>query len=293
MDFSLLISASPSSMLETGVEYPVKAALNDTEKTQVKSEKAMMATEIQRVYYINDADKARNDFMQKQMTKASLGIHANDIPFERFRATPASQVQGKYETTFSNGKIASYVASYSDAAKYHTVANYLSHAKLLEKIGEEIYDDRPILILEDDAQLKEHWMTSVDSAFETMPEDWDILKIGYWGGKKDEDHVDRANVHRACCYSDPGDHYQGNQAYLVKPSAIPKIMKALKKRPVADFDKVMLMAPQGKEQDLNTYALGESMTEHAEVGKSGRQMNFREQKMARVLDNIEEMAAQA
>merc|ERR1719387_1089834 len=157
-------SPAPSSMLETGVEYPVKASLNATEKAQVKSEKAMMATEIQRVYYINDADKSRNDFMQKQMTKASLGIHAKDIPFERFRATPASQVQDKHE---------------------------------------------------------------------------------------------KADVHRACCYSDPGDHYQGNQAYLVKPSAVPKIMKALKKRPVADFDKVILMAPAGKEQDLNTYALGD------------------------------------
>ena len=48
---------------------------------------------------INNADKARYDFMQKQMTKVTTGIVSNDIPYERFKATSLSEVQGKHETT--------------------------------------------------------------------------------------------------------------------------------------------------------------------------------------------------
>merc|ERR1719324_934788 len=121
------------------------------------------------------------------------------------------------------------------------------------------------------------------------------LRIGYWGAKKGEDKVSDTGgkIYKACCYSDTGDYYQGNQAYLVRPSSVPKIMKALKQRPVADFDKVILMAPENMEQDIHTYAIDTSVADHAEVGKPSKVLNAREAKMAKVLDNIEAMAASA
>merc|ERR1719231_895498 len=201
-----------------------------------------------------------------------------------------SEVKGKHETLFSNGRLASYVASWSDAPKHATIANYLSHAKVLQKINEEIYDDRPVLVLEDDAELHDNWQKEIEEALNKVPKDWELLKVGYWGNKKAEDKVND-KIYKACCYSDSGDHYQGNQAYLVKPSSVPAIMKALKKRPVADFDKVTLMGPDGEHQDIKTYAIDMSITDHnQEVGKALRKLNVREEKMAKVIDNIQKMA---
>merc|ERR1719160_2035949 len=131
-------------------------------------------------------------------------------------------------------------------------------------------------------------MQEAEAALKSVPQDWEILKLGYWGGKKSDD-----KIYKACCYSDTGDHYQGNQAYLVRPSSVPAILKALKQRPVADFDKVILMAPENMEQDIHTYAIDTSVTQHAQVGKPSKVLNAREAKMAKVLDNIEKMAASA
>ena len=90
---------------------------------------------------------------------------------------------------------------------------YLSHVKVWEHILK--HDNEIVLVLEDDAKLPENFLSEVNDNVKYIPNDWDIILLGYLC-KKCYEFQKYKEVER----------FQLTHAYLIKKTAIVKMMNS-------------------------------------------------------------------
>lgn len=217
-----------------GKKTLVNAALSLSRK------RGQRPVEWKKIYYINldDAVDRKNRLMQ------DLSTWSQGIPIQRFPAINRAQAKTFNMSHFTDQGFAKYVNNYGEKSKWGTVAVYLSHASLLEKIhredpqGEGLY-----VILEDDAKLlhNDWWKRHVETLIQDrkVPEDWDMLKIGFWGSTRCQDFVSEEVLEANApgwSLKDGTNLYGGNVAYIVRPKSVPVILEQLRGQDVHDID---------------------------------------------------------
>jgi len=220
------------------------------------------APTIKKIFYINvEQDEERKEWMEKQLSRKM-----NPVAFERFGAVPVANLTKTDEERwdFSDAGIAPYLDDMKKADRQATKSVYYSHAKLLKHIlnisdpkSDDIY-----MIMEDDVGLDPFWHRKLTKAMATLPKDWDIARIVYWGAKRCQDKVPGTEdwyEARGPDMSEDGltNMYAGNQAYLVRPKSLPDILEQLRAMPVMDFDGAVGSAHK---EGHNTTASGDDIS---------------------------------
>jgi hypothetical protein len=112
----------------------------------------------------------------------------------------------------------------------------LSHLALWESIamGRLKNEDR-ILILDDSARPRQHWVDALEKLAAGIPKDWDLISLGWWGSSRDSDSVGDGSANRVNppfrvakdgkweCY------YGGAHARLVRGRVVKKMVVAMSK----------------------------------------------------------------
>jgi len=219
----------------------MRQSLADPEK--IKKETKMDTTtnvEWKKIYYINlDQSVDRKNKLMYHSDKWT-----NGIPLERYPAFTRQRAKEFNISHFTPKGIAGYMEEvWGDGGKWGTTAVFLSHVTLLEKIWKEDPNGEGLyVILEDDAEVGDpDWKNKVENMFrqKKVPEDWDMLKIGYWGAKRCQDYVsDEILEARAPGFSPDGKEafYGGNVAYIVRPKSVPMILEQLRGSELYDVD---------------------------------------------------------
>merc|ERR550514_2424491 len=106
-------------------------------------------------------------------------------------------------------------------------------------------DDDLYVIMEDDTFLDNTWKMRLQQLIHNTPDDFDMLKLGYWGNRHCIDRVNKF-VYQANgpTYSNDQLFYQGNSGYVVKRGSMRKILANLKEKEIMDIDGAFLTSPQ-------------------------------------------------
>lgn len=101
--------------------------------------------------------------------------------------------------------------------------------------------EKPYLVLEDDAQLVDGWQPKLKEIVRNTPNDWNLIRIGYWGDRRCSDSVNNFVLQvNHPSYENGKYFYQGNTGYLVRPKMIPALLQALYDSDVQDVDGALM-----------------------------------------------------
>lgn len=240
-----------NGMLTTkAVELKQCASCDEQENSPMTKEKVKW----EKIFYLN---LPRSE-LRRGHIEAQLSQKAYRIPYERFVGTDPNQAQKVNLTQFSDKGLAQYVKDMSEREKWGTVGTYVSHLRLLK----HIHDIDPegvglYVIMEDDITLDEGWKRHLEKVLWSggVPEDWDILKFGYWGGTRCQDRIGGVYMARNPTQAESGAQlYNGNLGYIVRPKSIPAILEQVRGIEVFDVDGVLT-------------SLGNEFTTNAEDGR--------------------------
>lgn len=237
------------------------------------SEKNAEKMSVRKIYYINTQQDDERDIhmrdlfanLTQEYTALGQNPHYNLPPVERFQAVTRGDVQ-KHKVNlkaYSSGQEHEYMKKYLDVTRDVTKAIWLSHAKVLEHIDQESrkkkmksHDDDVYVVLEDDTFMDTNWNKRLQQMIQHTPEDWDMLKLGYWGNRHCIDKVNKF-IYQANgpTFSNEKLFYQGNSGYAVKRGSLKKILANLKSKRIMDIDGAFLTSPQDcKEDCIKVYA---------------------------------------
>merc|ERR1719498_1261801 len=86
------------------------------------------------------------------------------------------------------------------------------------------------LVLEDDTILKAHFSSVLRALWKHVPMDWDVVRIGFHGSGHDADKLNRY-VYKPKATT--AGLYPGLQGYVVAPSTLPRVLRALTEARIA------------------------------------------------------------
>jgi len=228
--------------------------------------------ELKGIYYINLKSSALRRGRISNLVKMTA---PKNMMIERYEAVGKSTAQAANIKEFTEHGMADYLAkTYQGGSLWATVGVYLSHARLLKKIGEEHKNatNEMYLILEDDAILQPDWHAKFMKILPSVPKDWDMLRIGYGtdSNLRCEDKINNDWYENRAPTRNKGNDkgfYVGNTAYLVRPQAIPTILKQLSSMPLLDVDGTMI----SKENGMRVYGVADPLVWHGNgLGLSDR-----------------------
>lgn len=196
--------------------------------------KEQPAPRISRAVYINLRwDARRRDWMERQFDR--LRRQGSRFAVERVAAVEADEVRAnpRFEAVRQRG---------FNPTKYPNVEGLwgvagcqLSHVAVLRKLREEapaLLARREVwLVLEDDAQLPDNLEAAWERLWPFVPEAWDVLRLGWFGGSTCRGRVnDRLDL---ALWSDPPPSgpcsYCGSHAYVVNPASVDKVLHRLER----------------------------------------------------------------
>lgn len=194
------------------------------------------------IYFINlDKSVDRKEFMLKQLNTTAHGYHA-----EKFAARNRSFA--KLKLTPSNKQ--EYTVNKENRwAGTGTIATYLSHRHMLEKIAQHKDSRAVFIVLEDDAVLTDGWVEETMCQIKQLPADWDLFKFGYWplpNARWAYDHScsggirQRAYNKYTCNQRAFALEWMGNLGYAVRPAGAAKAIEHLREVPIMDVDGAMM-----------------------------------------------------
>merc|ERR1719428_649770 len=129
-------------------------------------------------------------------------------------------------------------------------------------------DDDLYLIMEDDTFFDEKWKMRLLQLLHNTPDDFDMLKLGYWGNRHCEDRVNKF-------------FYQGNSGYIVKRGSIKKILAALKEKDLMDIDGAFLTSAQDCTKNcLKVYAAAGSKQVISDINLGTMRVPTKKNKMS-------------
>jgi len=186
-------------------------------------------------------------------------------PVERFQAVTRDDITHNKVNLkeYSTGEENEYMKGYVEVTRDVTKAIWATHTKALQKIDQDSRkkklkskDDDLYLILEDDSFMDYQYKMRLQQMIHNTPDDFDMLKLGYWGNRHCIDQVNKF-VYQANgpTFSQDQLFYQGNSGYVVKRGSIRKILENLKKKDIMDIDGAFLSSPQDcQENCIKVYA---------------------------------------
>jgi len=191
-----------------------------------------------------------------------------------YKRRPAiDRERAKAEVTKLNYTFDDRVTKLPEPVKWGTVACYLSHLELVTSLlRHRSSQSEPVMIMEDDFEFPEGWDVHFASAWRHLPEDWEIFKPCYWGGSRESDLVN-SFVAKAKA---PG--YMGTCGYIVRPSALGKVLRVLQtvgKSALDDVDVVLLKS------DVITYVPRSAVILHKNGFSDRLQDHAKERKLQR------------
>jgi GR25 family glycosyltransferase involved in LPS biosynthesis len=225
-------------------------------KKREASTQLSKAAPLKKIYFINrDADHMRYAHMKTQCKKAS------GVPCEKFKAVEATKIPEMDLKQVSSGNLADWLASRKGSGKNVFAAIYSSNYKVLEKILEEAGPDSEDLymVLEDDSILVPDWKASLKEVLSHTPDDWELLKVGYWGEQRCQDKVNKfvsALQYPSVDKQALGEKhfYSGNTGYVLKTKSIPKILSVLKEHSIGAVENAW-MYPTSKGNQVISYTV--------------------------------------
>lgn len=138
------------------------------------------------IYYINtDKEAERRVHMETQAEKARMQMH-------RFKAIDRHSVSlGEFDDKYVLRQGLAKELLEPDREKDHvrnaTVACYMSHTQLLEKLQSTMGPSNVAVVLEDDVEIPHNWLHLVKKALDCAPKNWSLLKVSGWGYNRDTD----------------------------------------------------------------------------------------------------------
>jgi GR25 family glycosyltransferase involved in LPS biosynthesis len=241
-------------------------------KPQTSKEMAKFR-DVRKIVYINtQKNDDRDAHMQELFANISMNLMAEgkdpkyNLPeVERFQAVTRDDIQKKKIdlSLYSSGKEHAYMLKYPTVTREVTKAIWTSHAKALENLDAQSRkkkmhssDDDLYLIMEDDTFFDDKWKSRLQQLVHNTPDDFDMIKLGYWGNRHCVDRVNKF-IYQANgpTFSNDKLFYQGNSGYAVKRGSIKKILAALKEKDIMDIDGAFLTSAQDcSENCLKVYA---------------------------------------
>jgi len=234
---------------------------------------------LKKIFYINlEESKER----RKHVTMMLDSVLHGSIAVERWPAVAAETLRdedwfGKkssYETYLQRG-VNPELLTYSPHLRWGSIGCYLSHVKLLENIA-SFEDDGLYMVIEDDVAIDPNFRKSLEHCLEEVPQDWDVLRIGWWGLRRCQDQItDKLFLARSPfdipkkenqtksllerlstipLIMRPSDNfYAGTQGYLTTPSRARKVLKWVEGQNIDNIDN-LLMTTDGVEPSIRVYA---------------------------------------
>jgi len=218
--------------------------------------------DVRKIVYLNvNKDDDRDIHMQDMFANITEQLVAKGLdasfalpPVERFQAVTRDDITGNKVNLneFSTGNEHEYMKGYIDVTREVTKAIWATHTKALQKIDQDSRkkklhstDDDLYFIMEDDTFMDSQWKMRLQQMIHNTPDDFDMLKLGYWGNRHCLDQVNKF-VYQANgpTFSQDKLFYQGNSGYVVKRGSIRKILANLKTKDLMDIDGAFLSSPQ-------------------------------------------------
>jgi len=204
---------------------------------------------ISKIFYINLANStARREEMERV-----LGENADGVPFERFEAVTKEQglEQSPYKDIVQAQNVSSAFLSPNNSFRLPgAVACYMSHRFLLEHISRLPGDqDAVYVVLEDDVNVTKGWTERLASIWPSIPDNWDLLKLGYVGTEWPCDEIAQG-VYVAKLAGGKSrslgcnTNYLGTQTYAVSPRSAARVLKVLYNTEVRDIDSILCTGMQ-------------------------------------------------
>lgn len=192
-----------------------------------------------RVLYVNmDTSVDRNVHMQNML----FGYTGE---LERVPAVTVHHIKGgSYSHDIEKQGVHPYLLQLDRQLQERTIACWLSHTLLLQRLSVELRPDETALILEDDAILPSDWLEHIESAERSAPSDWTVLKLCGFGTTREEDVAANGWFYaHGPIYSNGTFFYGGSCGYLVSGRDVAKILQHILAQPIKDFDASLLMEP--------------------------------------------------
>jgi len=136
-----------------------------------------------------------------------------------------------------------------------TVACWLSHVSILERLVNELAPDETALMMEDDVIFPDGWVDRLQTYFQHAPEDWDLLKFCWYGHARSDDAVNEYWFHVTPPFNDGYGtfFYGGSCGSLVRGSSVRRVLQQLQTQPISHYDTNLLAAGAGL-KDFRMYA---------------------------------------
>eukprot|EP00300_Choanocystis_sp_HF-7_P033158 c45453_g1_i1.p1 GENE.c45453_g1_i1~~c45453_g1_i1.p1 ORF type:complete len:289 (-),score=37.19 c45453_g1_i1:49-915(-) len=193
-------------------------------------------------------------FHRKNATKVSRISDCDYDPAAASLAQGVAKMKSKYgldptDPTRPLSRTAAFVLSV-----------FLSHMTLYEQIYEDNSEDdsAAVLVLEDDCKLCENFNFRLAMALRALPEDWELVRLGFFGLSRPEDQIREGVFATKQPYWQENAtdvFYGGSHAVLLRVKFLPHILEVLKAKPLTDMDNLLTAFP-----DIRAYAFGKDFS---------------------------------
>jgi len=217
------------------------------------------APKVSKVIYINMKwDRARRNFMEHQLRNLSHVWRKNvSLTWERFEGVGAEHVEKDKafadwrEKGFSKSRVPHVAGDWGIAGCAY------SHYSAIKKIPAD--SKELVVIAEDDVEFKPNFPDMWEELWPWVPDEWDVLRVGWFGDHQNCSQVVNSYVDRAA-WQQRGEvcMYCGAQAYIVNPKSKEKVLKRFTESRITHADELLgaptpLMEDPAKVPPLKAY----------------------------------------
>mmetsp|Transcript_56384 Transcript_56384/g.123184 ORF Transcript_56384/g.123184 Transcript_56384/m.123184 type:complete len:518 (-) Transcript_56384:205-1758(-) len=202
------------------------------------------APPVTKVFYINmDWDKARRDYMEAQLKSLSrtFAKEGSELSWKRIAGVPGSDLaegQGKLRSWKDKGF--SKAMTPDVRGDWKTASCTYNHFAAISRIPDTM-DEGLVVIAEDDVAISKQFLKLWERLWEYVPEEWDVLRIGWFGDHQNCSQVVNPMIDVAG-WQDPMEGqcaYCGAQAYIVNPESKLKVLERFVKSKITHADELL------------------------------------------------------
>jgi len=201
------------------------------------------APKVRHIIYINlDWDDARRTFMESQLSslsKAWGSSTSTSLTWERLSAvgSQAMREDKAYASWRQKG--------FSPTPHPHVIGNWgvagcaYSHYSAINMIPED--QEELVMIVEDDVSIKPEFPQMWEELWTWMPQDWDVMRVGWFGDRQNCSQVVNSYVDVAAWKQLPRKacSYCGAQAYIVNPKSKDRLLKRFEDSKMTHADELL------------------------------------------------------
>lgn len=214
------------------------------------------APKVSHVIYINmDWDPVRRDYMEGQLQNLKHEWSGEvALTWERLQGVGAEALQK--DAAYSSWRAKGFSeAPYPKVAGDWTIAScaynhYLAINKITALTAQDREPNDLIMIVEDDVEIKREFPRMWGELWQYVPEDWDVLRVGWFGDHQNCSQVVNTHVDLAAWQQLPGGEcmYCGAQAYIVNPASKKLVQRRFEDAKITHAD-TLLSAPSPLAED--------------------------------------------